>query len=385
MSIPTNINQTTVTQGLTPTNSAAGPSFASMVTGGVPAAPTLPPSSAGPPLPMDALLDGNAGLANPNVIQSLQDMSSNTVILDANGNVSTPGLRDIDLGNGTILSFDLSTMNAQVSPALDPRSSGGNELYDDSGDSTFTASDCRIMVEVPQTPSFNGSRIQSRVAKQLLEVTTLSISIHRAKSPARAFGHANPRGFARGSRTIAGTLILSKTTAEVLYRFLQSGLVADLTKDTYYSKLDQLPPLDFTLLFSNEEGFVSSQRLLGVEFADDGNVTSIQDMILEQQITWYAADLTPLAPMNFNSFFGVNTTASNATAVQKTPGSVISANAASIDTTDVSNNSTIPSVTTSNLGNLPSTPAVSPANGPGLGGSSIQGPSSGVVPNFGGY
>jgi hypothetical protein len=49
-----------------------------------------------------------------------------------------------------------------------------------------------------------------------------------------------------------------------------------------------------SLLFSNEYGFVSYQRLLGVRFAMDGVVYSTQDMFTERQITWMASDLTPL-------------------------------------------------------------------------------------------
>jgi hypothetical protein len=99
--------------------------------------------------------------------------------------------------------------------------------------------------------------------------------------------------------------------------------MSDLSKDTNYVKLDQLAPLDFTLLFTNEEGYASSQRLLGVEFVTDGSIVSVQDMFLEQQITWVAADLTPLAPLNFNSTFNVNTKPTNSTANHPTPTQVI--------------------------------------------------------------
>jgi len=225
-------------------------------------------------------------------------------------------------------------------PYLDPLSSSGNQkLYDDSGISMFTASDCRVMVEVPQAPVFNGSAVTTRVAKQLLESTTLSVSIHRSKSPVRAFGYANPKGFARGSRTIAGTMVMSKMTAEVLYRFLQSELMADLTKDTVYTKLDQIPPIDFTLMFSNEFGYVSTQRLLGVEFVTDGSVVSVQDALMEQQITWMAADFTPLVPLNFNTFFGVNTTSSNAIQAQRTPATLAKQQNQSVPTSTPSTSS----------------------------------------------
>lgn len=303
---------TSVSQGL---SQGTTTSFDPLVTGlptslsnSFQATPTNSASNLGvQPLPNSPL--------NPANIQAL-----NSALYDASGRPVQPNSSaSIDLGNGTVLSFDLNTLNAVATPALKPTGS----LYDDVGESMFTASDCRIMVEIPQTPTFNGSNIKSRIAKQLIEITTLSVSSHRSKVPARAFGYINPRGFARGSRTIAGTMILSKTTAEVLYRFLQSGLMADLSKDTIYTKIDQLPPMDFTLLFSNEEGYISSQRLLGVEFVTDGTTISIQDVILEQQITWIAADFTPLTPTNFNTFFNVNTTASNATASQPTVGSIL--------------------------------------------------------------
>jgi len=232
-------------------------------------------------------------------------------------------LASIDIGGGATLYFDAASLNARTTPYIDPMTKPGNvRMYDDAGTSMFTSSNCRVMIEIPQTPAFNGSTVGTRVAKQILESTTLSVSIHRSKSPVRAFGYANPKGFARGSRTIAGTMIMSKMTAEVLYRFLQSELMADLTKDTMYVKLDQIPPVDFTLLFSNEMGFVSTQRLLGVEFVTDGSVISVQDALMEQQISWMAADFTPMVPLNFDTFFGVNTTGSNATQQQRTPGTI---------------------------------------------------------------
>jgi len=42
--------------------------------------------------------------------------------------------------------------------------------------------------------------------KQLVELTTITVSVHRVKSPAVACGYINPKGWARGRRTIAGTL-----------------------------------------------------------------------------------------------------------------------------------------------------------------------------------
>jgi hypothetical protein len=292
-------------------------SFAGLLAGTpINASPPINPAGANSAYPLSKLIP------LPNSPVSTQNLQAlNSTVHDVTGRpIQANTLASIDLGDGSVLSFDLNSLNAIASPALSPASA----LYDDVGESMFTASDCRIMIELPQTPVFNGSSIESRVAKQLVEVNTISISTHRSKGQVRSFGYINPRGFARGSRTIAGTMVLSKTTAEVLYRFLQSGLMADLSKDTYYTKIDQLPPFDFTLLFSNEAGYISTQKLLGVEFVTDGSVISVQDVILEQQITWIASDFTPLTPANFNTIFGVNTTASSATSNSKTVGSILS-------------------------------------------------------------
>ena len=86
-------------------------------------------------------------------------------------------------------------------------------------------------------------------------------------------------------------------------RLPESFLQFDTSKDTIYSKVDQLPPLNMSLLFSNEYGFASYQRLLGMRFVMDGTVYSTQDMYTERQITWVASDLTPLLPLRLSSLY----------------------------------------------------------------------------------
>jgi hypothetical protein len=83
---------------------------------------------------------------------------------------------------------------------------------------TYTGSDVRVIIELA-----NPGAGAPRFSKQLMEVTTLTVSCHRVKTPAVACGYINPKGFARGRRTIAGTMVLTKFTTEVLMRFLQAG------------------------------------------------------------------------------------------------------------------------------------------------------------------
>ena len=57
-----------------------------------------------------------------------------------------------------------------------------------------------------------------------------------------------------------------------------------------------------TILFADEWGHASYQRLLGVEFVTDGTVYSIQDMLTEQTVSYLAADFTPLLPLTLSAF-----------------------------------------------------------------------------------
>jgi len=298
-----------------------GGNFTDLVSGGVPAAPLPPvpaPSSPTYPITNIQAIDPSTGLS-PEDLVALQNP---TFVRDINGRVVSPSpTAAIDLGQGKVLSFNLSTMDARVLPVIDPTEGGLIAVYSDT-EAAFSGSSCRIMIEIPQTPSFNGSNIKPRLGKQLIEASAITVSTHRAKTQVRPFGYINPKGIARGSRTIAGTLILNRFTTEVLYRFLTSGLMADLSKDTVYNKIDQLPPFTFTLLFTNEQGYISTQSLYGVEFVTDGAVASVNDILLEQTITYFATDMSPLVPLNYKTFFSPNTTQTGSTAAERTVSSL---------------------------------------------------------------
>lgn len=157
---------------------------------------------------------------------------------------------------------------------------------------SYAGSDVRVIVDMPGA----GRRL-------LLECSTLTVSIHREKIPVRACGFNNPRGFARGKRTIAGTMVLTQFTVDVLYRFLASMNIKDLSKDTIYKKVDQLPAFNLTVMLSDEYGNASFRRLLGVEALTDGTVYSINDMYTEQTLQYMAADFTPLVPVGFDPVY----------------------------------------------------------------------------------
>jgi hypothetical protein len=86
-----------------------------------------------------------------------------------------------------------------------------------------------------------------------------------------------------------------------MLRFLQSIFMNEISRDTTYSKIDQMPPFNMTLIFTNEQGFASFRRLLGVVFVNNGTVYSIQDMFTERTMTYMALDYTELMPLTLSS------------------------------------------------------------------------------------
>lgn len=156
----------------------------------------------------------------------------------------------------------------------------------------YSGSDLRVLIE--PAVSVRGRQ----TPRQLIELTTITVSVHREKAPVRACGYINPKGFARGRRTIAGTMVLTQFHVDALYRFLSGIQNSDLSRDSYYTKPDQLPAFHLLMLFSNEAGFTSWRRLMGVEVLTEGTVYSVHDMYAEQTLTYIASDFTPLVPIS---------------------------------------------------------------------------------------
>lgn len=201
------------------------------------------------------------------------------------------------LGGGATLYLP-SSGSALIYPALTPNSDSEDySPLDEDRLHSFSGTDMRVLIE----PIFNDGRAKN---KQLIELTTLTVSVHREKSPVRAVGYINPKAFARGRRTIAGTMIVTQFTVDVMYRFL-SGRVdpRDASKDSFFLKADQLPPFNMTLMFCDEYGHASYRRLLGVDVVTDGTVYSVNDMMTEQTITYMASDFTPLMPLRRSVLF----------------------------------------------------------------------------------
>lgn len=130
----------------------------------------------------------------------------------------------------------------------------------------------------------------------LATLQTISVQTFREKEPIRAFGKSYPKGYTRGPRTIAGSMIFTLFNEHALAQLIRS-MVSSPNKygepDADLSALiaDQLPPLDLTIAFANEYGSISQQTIYGVEFVNDGVTLSIEDLLSEEVIQFVALDV----------------------------------------------------------------------------------------------
>lgn len=201
---------------------------------------------------------------------------------------------------------------------------------------SFSGADCKVYV-CPHG--------QYQYFTLLESMNTISFSVHEQKGQARALGYRGVKGFSRGVRTVAGSLILTviednpfrpffKAMEDVGHTLTPKGWSADrehtgtgsyLGDDAVYYKYKNMlptliPPLDILLIFASEadgkrdlevtddiaEGTIAAREtgelkavvtdalIEGVEFVDYGQVTSIHDIVTEINMSWLARNVMPL-------------------------------------------------------------------------------------------
>lgn len=134
-------------------------------------------------------------------------------------------------------------------------------------------------------------------------LSTVSYSIHRDKFPVRVLGRTYAKGYARGGRTIAGTLIwaifdqaaLSQVTE--MYGF---EMASDTMAQTFVP--DQLPPFDITIAYMSEVDDLTGiptqafMKLMGVEIVDEGQSHGTDDLYFENVMQFIARDIEHMVP-----------------------------------------------------------------------------------------
>lgn len=158
-------------------------------------------------------------------------------------------------------------------------------------------------------------------------------SVTREKAPIYTMGSPNPRSFSRGKRGIAGSLIFTVFDRPALYSMLADhkrnnddsvkfwtramnvlstnadithrGIVPNeeqgvdvISKYPYYA--DQIPPFDVTITFANEYGQAAVRSIYGVEIMNEGSGASMDDIVIEETMTFVARELGPMVATAVN-------------------------------------------------------------------------------------
>lgn len=193
--------------------------------------------------------------------------------------------------------------------------------------------------------TFSGADIVATFNSRVIgELQGISYSVTREKAPIYTMGSPDPRSFSRGKRGIAGSLVFIVFDRNALLEELKKeydglpsvkgfqtfaanvGSYADeilrgaLTKEGYagiarwdeimtslgYSQMierqapikyvDQLPPFNITVSYSNEYGQRMQTDLFGVEILNNSTGISIDDVVTEQAMTFVARAVDEMHP-----------------------------------------------------------------------------------------
>lgn len=161
---------------------------------------------------------------------------------------------------------------------------------------SFSGADAVATIIVPVIGK-NGNIDGAGDVITLGELQTISYSIHRENSPIRTLGHVNPKGFVKGGRTIAGSLIFTVFNEYAFYRIKQFKEYLGRKKGFFAPLADMLPPFDIVITFFNEYGLGAKMKIYGVTIVDEGQTLSIDDLITEQTYTYMARGIQPLVKM----------------------------------------------------------------------------------------
>jgi hypothetical protein len=183
--------------------------------------------------------------------------------------------------------------------------------------------------------SFSGVDIRAVVAgKPIGQLQAVSYAVQREKAPIYVMGRVDPLSFSRGKRGIAGTLISLLLDQHMLFgepfsdmQFIadndelfgspldldnvsRSSLAGDLQEqadgstfsagsvsDNWSARqafyVDQLPSFDIAIVAVNEYGKAATMRIYGCEILNEGSGFSIDDIVIENQMTYVCRTILP--------------------------------------------------------------------------------------------
>lgn len=129
-------------------------------------------------------------------------------------------------------------------------------------------------------------------------LTTISYSMFRNKKPVINIGRTNINGVTRGSRIFAGTMIFTLINQHWLRELQEEFKNPDMSIGGDYLsivpelKVDELPPFDIMIVSANEYGSAVAMYIYGIDFTDEAQTISVEDLFTENTFSFIARDVS---------------------------------------------------------------------------------------------
>lgn len=120
-------------------------------------------------------------------------------------------------------------------------------------------------------------------------LTTISYSMYRNKKPVINIGRTNINGVTRGSRIFAGTMIFTLINQHWLKELQEQ---VSLLTNYDELKVDELPLFDIMIVSANEYGNYVTMYIYGIDFTDEGQTISVEDLFTENTFSFIARDIS---------------------------------------------------------------------------------------------
>lgn len=155
---------------------------------------------------------------------------------------------------------------------------------------SYSGADCRAYCWFPD---------RTHLVYSLKSLATISLSVHEAKSPVRRLGNRGVSGFTESIRTIAGSMVFTIIEDHPLKDLLNMNYVdeeapASIDERSIYSATS-LEPINILLKYKTEvdsaKGAGTSIEIMGLRFVNEGEVTSVNDMVTEMIVQFIAEDV----------------------------------------------------------------------------------------------
>lgn len=120
-------------------------------------------------------------------------------------------------------------------------------------------------------------------------LTTISYSMYRNKKPVINIGRTNINGVTRGSRIFAGTMIFTLINQHWLKELQEQ---VSWLSNFNELKVDELPLFDIMIISANEYGNAVSMYIYGIDFTDEAQTISVEDLFTENTFSFVARDIS---------------------------------------------------------------------------------------------